>query len=380
MTTKRDYYEILGIEKGASESDIKRAYRAMAMKFHPDKNPGDQDAEEKFKEIGEAYEVLKDPQKRARYDRFGHQDSQRGFSGGFEGFDFDLADALRTFMSEGFGFGDFFGQGTSRRRSSKPRGADLQIRLKLTLEEIATGVDKKIKLRKYVRCDECGGSGAAQGYDKSTCPVCRGTGEVRQVQNTMFGQFVNIGTCSNCHGDGQILAKPCPKCGGDGRIKDDTSIKVKVPAGVATGNYMQQEGQGHAGPRGGSAGNLIILFEEKEHQHFQRHGDDILYELPLSFSQVALGDEVEVPTLNGKSKLHVSAGTQSGKILRMKGKGIPRLHSHGRGDQLVRIVVWTPEKLNEDEKKLFAELAKSERMNPPKDDESFMKKFKDAFF
>ncbi|KPL08436.1 molecular chaperone DnaJ [bacterium SM23_57] len=380
MTTKKDYYDILGLQRGASESDVKKAYRSLAMKYHPDKNPGDREAEEKFKEIGQAYEVLKDPQKRARYDRFGHEDSRGGFDAGFSGFDFDLSDALRTFMSEGFGLGDFFGRSRDQGRTKKQRGSDIQIRLKLSLEEIATGVEKTIKLKKMVRCSLCQGTGAAKGFSKTTCPVCHGSGEMRQVSSHLFGQFVNITTCSNCHGEGQIVSKPCLKCNGEGRVQEETTITVKAPAGVATGNYLQLEGQGNIGRRGGPTGNLIVIFEEKEHPHFERHGDDILYDLHLSFSQAALGDEVEVPTLNGKAKLHIAPGIQSGKILRMKGKGIPRLNSYGHGEQLVRVLVWTPTKLNEKEKQLFRELAESESIHPPKADRSFFKKFRDTFF
>lgn len=380
MTTNRDYYEILGLQKGASESEIKKAYRTLAMKYHPDKNPGDHEAEEKFKEIGEAYEVLKDPQKRAHYDRFGQEGAHAGFGGGFSGFDFDLSDALRIFMSEGFGFSDFFGRGRDEGRVRKQRGSDVQIRLKLSLEEIAAGVEKKIKLKKMVRCSQCQGTGVAKGSNKTTCPVCHGSGEMRQVSNSLFGQFVNITTCSRCHGEGYIISQPCPKCNGNGRVKEDATVKVKVPAGVATGNYLQLEGQGNIGFRGGPTGNLIVLFEEKEHPHFERHGDDVVYDLHLSFSQVALGDEVEVPTLNGKARLYVAPGTQSGKILRMKGKGIPRLSSYSRGEQLVRVLVWTPTKLAEKEKKLFRELAECEQTHPPKADRNFFRKFRDSFF
>jgi molecular chaperone DnaJ len=378
--TKRDYYEVLGVQKSANEEEIKKAYRKLAMEHHPDRNPGDTQSELKFKEIAEAYEILRNPQKRQTYDRFGHG----GLKGGFEGFgaaDFDLADALRTFMSEGFGFGDIFGMGRgwsggSRRR----RGSDLQIKLKLSLEDIAAGVQKKIKLKKLTTCDECGGTGAAAGAGLLECSNCRGSGEVRQVSQSLFGQFVNITACPTCRGEGKVVREPCLACDGGGRKRGDSTVSVEIPAGVASGNYLTLRGEGNVGPNGGPTGDVIVLIEEEEHEYFQRHGDDILYNLPLSFHQVALGDDLEVPTLNGKAKLHFQAGTQTHKILRMRGKGIPHLHSNGRGDQLVRIVVWTPTKLSANDKKLLQELADSEHFGPPKNDRGFFKKMKEAIF
>jgi molecular chaperone DnaJ len=379
MSTKHDYYELLGIQQGATSEEIKKAYRALAMKYHPDRNPGDKQAEEKFKEIGEAYEILKDPQKKAHYDRFGHRDpvASSPFSQ-----DWDLSDALRIFMSEGFGGFDFFGtQSDGRaRRSKKRRGSDLQIKMKLSLEEIATGVDKKIKIRKQVLCPVCQGSGSKKGDSTTTCPTCNGSGEVRQVSNSFFGQFVNITTCSRCGGEGTIIDQPCDKCLGEGRISGEELVSVAVPAGVAAGNYLNLAGKGNVGLRGGPAGDLLVVIDEMEHDYFERHGDDILYSLFLNFSQVALGDSVEVPTLDGKVKLEISAGTQSHKILRLKGKGIPHLRSHGRGDLLVQVIVWTPNKLSAHERKLLEELAVSENMNPSKNDKSFFKKVKETFF
>jgi molecular chaperone DnaJ len=374
---KRDYYEVLGISRDASENDIKKAYRKLAMDYHPDRNPGNKEAEEKFKEASEAYEVLRDTQKRQQYDRFGHNEGGSGRSGFSGGFDFDLSDALRTFMSEGL-FGDFFGSAQGR-GNRKQRGGDLQLRLRLTMEEISTGIEKKIKLKRYINCTECDGIGAQRGTSSVTCPYCKGSGEIRQASRSIFGQFVNITTCSHCGGQGKVIAEPCVVCNGDGRVKGERSINVKIPPGVTTGNYISLSGEGHVGPKGGPAGDAIILIEEEEHDLFERHGDDILYHLYLNFTQVALGDQVEVPTLKNSAKLTIPAGTQSGKILRMKGKGIPHLNGNHVGDELVSVHVWTPTKLTETERKLLQELSTSEGMQPPKGDKSIFQKVKDAF-
>ncbi|MFQ5601813.1 MAG: molecular chaperone DnaJ [bacterium] len=377
--TKRDYYEILGVQRDATVDEIKKEYRKLAMKYHPDRNPGDKEAEEKFKEAAEAYEILKDSQKRQRYDRFGHSGLKGGFDT-FSGFDFDLGDALRTFMSESFGFGDIFGMGRQSGVNRKKRGGDLQLRLALILEEIAMGVQKKIKIKKWILCQECRGSGVAKGASQIICPQCHGSGELRQVSQSLFGQFVNITTCSVCFGQGRVPEEKCHQCRGEGRVQGDGLITVDIPGGVSSGNYITLRGEGNVGPNNGPAGDVIIFIEEKEHEYFERHEDDILYTLPLSFAQVALGTEVEIPTLNGKAKLNIQPGTQTNKILRMRGKGIPRLHGHGKGDQLVKVVVWTPTKLSAHEKKLLEELAKSEHFKPPKNDRSFLKKVKEAIF
>jgi len=373
--TKRDYYEVLGVERGASTDDIKKAYRKLALKYHPDKNPGNHDAEEMFKEATEAYEVLRDKEKRAQYDQFGH--AGVGGAGGAGGFDFsggfDLSDALRAFMRD-FGMGggggfDFFGgsQGGGRRRGgAMSRGRDLQIHLKLSLKEVSHETVKKIKVTRMVPCKECGGSGAARGSERKTCPACNGQGEIKQASRSLFGTFVNVSTCSTCQGEGTIVTDPCGKCNGDGRVKGTSSVEVKIPAGVSTGNYLTLTGQGDSAPRGGVPGDLIIVIEEIEDSIFERHGFDILLDLPVTFSQLALGDKVEIPTLEGKAALRIPAGTHSHKIFRLKGKGIPRLHGHGRGDQLVRLIAWTPQDMTGEEKKAFEELdAKLKEDLPP---------------
>jgi molecular chaperone DnaJ len=370
---KRDYYDVLGVSRGASTDEIKKAYRKQALKYHPDRNPGNKDAEEKFKEATEAYEVLRDSDKRSRYDQFGHAGVTGAGAEGFGGFSggFDLSDALRAFMRDFGGFGgfdDFFGAGTrgrGRGRRAAPRGNDLQVRLALRLGEIAKGVSKKIKVTKLVPCSKCEGSGSNEGSGKETCPTCHGTGEVRQASRSLFGQFINISTCSKCGGEGSIIKNPCPACGGEGRVKGSKSVEVKIPAGVTTGNYITLEGQGDVGPRGGSPGDLVILIEELEHEIFERHGEDILCDLPVSFSQLALGDRIEIPTLDGKAVLKIPPGTHSHKIFRLKGKGIPHLHSYGRGDQLVRLIAWTPQGLSKREREIFEELEKAVKDKPP---------------
>ncbi len=354
---KKDYYEIFGIRREASESEIKKAYRKLAMQYHPDRNPGDKEAEEKFKEAAEAYEILNNPEKRQLYDQYGHRGVDSSFGGGV---DFDISDALRTFM-EGFGgFGDFFGGRRSSGRQQRV-GSDLQLRLALTLEEIAKGVEKNIRIKRLGTCNKCGGTGSESSNGVTTCHMCHGSGEVRQVSRSVFGQFVNVSTCPTCHGEGQIVSQPCSVCRGEGRVRKDEEIKVRIPAGVSTGNYLSRRGEGNKGPRNGPAGDLIILIEEKEHPLFERHGDDVLYELPVGYSQLVMGSEIEVPTLNGKVKLKIPGRTQAGKIFRLKGKGIPELNGFGRGDLLVQVFLYTPDKLNSEEKKLIEKLAEFEK-------------------
>jgi molecular chaperone DnaJ len=379
---KRDYYEVLGLNRGAGEDEIKKAYRKLALQYHPDKNPGNKEAEEKFKEATEAYEVLKDPQKRSTYDQFGH--AGLSGAGGFGGFDFttfDLGDALRAFMRDFGGFGsvfdNFFGTTTQTRQGYR-KGQDLQVKLKLTLEEIATGVEKKIKLKRLQKCNECGGTGAAKGSSKKTCPRCQGAGQIRRVSRSLFGQFVNVTTCDYCNGEGRIIDKPCPECRGDGRTKGESTISVKIPAGVTSGNYIHMRGTGNAGPRGGPAGDVFVLIEEKDHPVFRRRGDDIIHDTMISFTQAALGDEIKIPTLDGDSSLNIPPGTQSGRIFRLRGKGIPHLQGYGKGDELIQVLVWVPSRLSSEEKKLLKELATKENIKPPQGDKSFFDKLKET--
>jgi len=378
-----DYYQTLGVDRNASADQIKRAYRKLALKFHPDRNPEDASAEEKFKQAAEAYEVLSDPEKKSAYDRFGKEGLRGSFSGGgFQWSDFshfqDFEDILGSFFGGGM-FGDLFG--ASRRGGGREvfhRGSDLKVTLKLSLAEMATGVEKTIRVNRMETCDACDGSGAHDADAVKTCASCGGAGQVRQVRRSLFGQFVNLTTCSVCGGRGRIITKPCSKCGGEGRAKGSTTISVKIPPGVRDGNYIPIRGKGNVGPQNGPAGDVIVSLVEKEDEYFQRREDDILCEIPISFSQAALGDEIEIPTLDGSTKLRIPAGTQSGKIFRLKGKGIPHLRSYGSGDQLMVVIVWTPDKLNKEARHLFQKLAELEAIRPPRPGRNFWGKVKDA--
>jgi molecular chaperone DnaJ len=379
VSARRDYYEVLSVAKGATDVEIKRAYRKLAMEFHPDRNPGDHSAEAKFKEATEAYEVLKDPDRRARYDRFGHEAAgpSGGAGAGFDGF--DLSDALRAFMRDfgggGAGFEDFFGGG--QQGPGPRRGQDLRVRLKLSLEEIATGVKKKIQVKRQVKCETCAGSGAQKG-GKKTCSQCGGRGQVRQVQSSFFGQFVNIAPCPRCKGTGEMIEIACLKCRGEGRLTDATTVEVDVPAGVAQDNYIPLRGLGDAGPNGGPAGDLQVLIEEKPHDVFTRDGADLWVELPLGMPKAALGGEIEIPTLDGPVRKSVPAGTQSGRDLKIAGAGLPRLRGRGRGDLIARLRVWTPTRLSAREKQLFEELGSLEAGKTPKPGKGFFDKVRDA--
>ncbi len=389
MTSKRDFYDILGLDRSADEATVKSAYRKKAMQFHPDRNPGNKEAEESFKEATEAYEILKDPDKRRMYDQYGHSGVSQGagfggggYGGGFEGF--DLSDALRAFMRDfgggggGSVFEDLFDLGSGRGRGSRNRGEDLRVRIALTLEEIATGVEKTIKVTRLAGCDVCGGTGIAAGSSKRTCPQCKGAGQVRTMTRTFLGTIQQVSTCSMCRGAGEVIADPCKSCGGEGRVKTPSTVNVKVPAGVASGNYMTIENMGNVGPRGGETGNLMVVFEEIDHNQFTRHSDSIIYQMPISFVTAALGGEVTVPTLTGYEQLSIPAGTQSGKVLKLRNKGIPHLHHSGKGDLLIPITVWVPTKLSSEDKKLLEQLSRAETFKPPKTDKSFFEKLRET--
>jgi molecular chaperone DnaJ len=375
---KRDYYEVLGVAKTASPEEIKKAYRKIAFENHPDRNPGDGAAELRFKEASEAHEVLRDPERRARYDRFGHEAARGAPGGGFDFSGFDLADALRAFMrdfgGDGGGFEDFFGGG---RRGREARAGDhLQVRIQLTLEEIATGVEKKIRVKHLKPCATCDGKG---GKGQTTCTQCQGRGQVRRVQQSLLGQFVNIATCPRCEGEGSVVTEPCKTCGGDGRVSETETVAVQVPAGVANGNFIPLRGLGDAGPRGGPAGDLVVLIEEKPHAMFERDGDDLHVDVPISFVTAALGGKVEVPTLDGAgTTFEVAKGTQSGRVQRLRGLGLPGLRS-GRGDLHVRLVVWVPTKVSGADKKLLEQLRGSDALKPPGPGKSVFERMKDAF-
>jgi molecular chaperone DnaJ len=358
---KRDYYEVLGVDRRATAEQIKKAYRKLALQYHPDRNPGDSTAEEKFKEATEAYEVLRDSERRGLYDQYGHAGvSGRAGADGFgAGMDFDLSDALRAFMRDfgSFGFGDLFGGGErASPRTRHRKGRDLQVRLKLTLEEISTGVEKQIKVNSQVACGACGGSGARPGSRSAVCESCGGSGQIRHVQRSIFGQFVNVTECSRCGGEGKLIAEPCEECRGTGTVRGSETINVKIPAGVSSGNYITISGGGEQGERGGAKGDLYVIIEEVPHEVFERHGNDVLTELPLTVGQLALGTKTEIQTLSGSVLLKVPPGTPSHKVFRLKGKGIPRLNSYGRGDHLVRVVAWVPDRVTGEEKRLLEEL------------------------
>ncbi len=388
--SKRDYYEILGLSKGASADEIKSAYRKLAIKYHPDKNPDNKEAEDMFKEASEAYEVLSNEDKRARYDNFGHQ----GMRGGQDFHQYsninDIFSAFGDIFGGGGGgggsiFDEFFGGG--RRRGSRSRqqgepGSRIRIRIPLTLEEIAKETEKTIKYKRMITCDTCNGSGAKAGSGTQTCSTCNGQGEIRQVSRSMFGQFINVSACPTCNGAGQVIKEKCDVCDGEGRVKADDTVTVTIPAGVEEGNYIPISNKGNAGRRGGPTADLEVVIEEKEHEHFIRQDNDVMLPLTISFPEAALGAEIDVPTLEGSHKLVIKPGTQPGTKLLMKDKGIPNLNGYGRGNQVVLVNVYIPEKLSSKEKSTLKDMAKSETFRPDNTSKGkdFFGKLKDLFF
>ena len=383
--SKRDYYEILGVTKSASADEIKKAYRKVAMQHHPDRNPGDKGAEEKFKEAAEAYEVLSDTDKKAQYDRYGHagvSSNGRGFSGG----GMNMEDIFSQF-GDVFGedlFGSFFGGGGGRSRTSRSRGirgSNLRVKIKLTYEEIAKGVTKNIKVKKHVVCNTCSGSGAKDKASVQNCGTCGGSGQVRRVTNTFIGQMQTVTTCPTCNGEGTTITAKCSVCKGEGRVYGEEAISIEIPAGVQEGMQLNLSNKGNAGERGGMPGDLIILIEEEPHKELQRDGMNVAYDLHISFTDAVFGTQLEVPTIDGRAKIKIPQGTQSGKIFRLKGKGFPAVNSYQKGDQLIHVNVWTPQHVSADEKAMLEKLSHSSNFkpHPDKTDKSFLDKMRELF-
>jgi molecular chaperone DnaJ len=379
---KRDYYEILGVTKVSSTEEIKKAYRKVAMQFHPDRNPGDKAAEEKFKEAAEAYEVLSDTDKKAQYDRYGHAGVSSNGRGGFSGGGMNMDDIFSQF-GDIFGddlFGGFFGQrGRGGQRSRGIRGSNLRIKLKLTYEEIAKGVTKNIKVKKHVVCTTCNGSGAKDKGSVQTCGSCGGSGQVRRVQNTFLGQMQTVTTCPTCGGEGTTITAKCTNCKGEGRVFGEETVSIEIPPGVQEGMQLNINARGNAGERGGSAGDLIILIEEEPHKDLHREGLNVAYDLYISFTDAVFGTQAEVPTIDGRAKIKIPAGTQSGKVFRLKGKGFPAVNSYEKGDQLIHVNVWTPQHTSAEEKTMLEKLSNSANFkpHPDKNEKSFFDKIKD---
>jgi molecular chaperone DnaJ len=381
-----DYYELLGVSRDAGSDEIKKAYRKLALEHHPDRNQGSKEAEERFKEVTEAYEVLRDGEKRALYDRYGEQGLKGGAGpGGFGGFDF--TDAIEVFMRDFGGFGgleDLFrgGRGRGGGPGQGQKGQNLRVRIPLTLSEVVAGVTKRIRVQLLEPCDTCGGNGAAPGTTPEPCRTCGGTGEERVVQRSVFGQFVSVAPCRQCRGEGVVRPEPCPSCHGDGRTRQEREVDVEIPPGVSSENFITLRGQGHSGSRGGSRGDVVVLLDVEEDPRLQREGANLFMDLAVTFAQAALGDEVTVPTVDGEAELQIPAGVQSGTVLRLRGRGLPELHGRGRGDQLVRIHVWTPGDLTREQQELFRQLREKESPAPDPGDrkgKGFWSKVKEAF-
>ncbi len=382
---KRDYYEVLGVEKSASADEIKKAYRKMAIKYHPDKNPGDKEAEEKFKEAAEAYDVLSNPDKKQRYDQFGHAGMGGAASGGFNAGGFSMEDIFSQFGDIfgghfGGGFGGFGGFGGGRSPRVQ-RGSDIRIRVKLSLKEIVHGVEKKVRINKMVQCSECHGKGAVSEADIKTCDTCHGSGVVTKVVQTMFGQMQSQGVCPTCNGEGKIIAKACKKCNGSGLVKDSEEISFKIPAGVAQGMQLTVQGKGNAAKSGGINGDLLVLIEEEPDKELQRDGNDLIYSLFIGVPDAILGTTAEVPSVDGKLRIKIEPGTQSGKMLRLRGKGIPDINGYGAGDLLVYVQVWIPKSTSAEERKMLEKMKESANFSPKptSDDKNFFDRLKRMF-
>ena len=372
---KQDFYDVLGVARDSSEADIKKAYRKLAMECHPDRNNGDKSAEERFKLVTEAYEVLRDPDKRAAYDRYGHQGMRGAGAAGFDSMHFDLSEALMVFMRDfgigsAGGFENLFGGGGGGHRDRR-RGHDIKVGLKLTLAEVASGTTKTVRIKSLESCPECSGTGAKPGTAPVKCGTCGGSGEVRRQAQSLFGQFLTVSPCPTCAGEGTVVRDPCGRCGGDGRVKGEKTIQIDVPAGVADHHYLTLRGQGVPGPRNGPHGDLIAVLDIKEDPRFERHGDDLVYDLGITFTQAALGSEVQVPTPFGQTMLRIEPGTQTGMAYRLRAKGLPRLGEGGHGDLHVRIHVWTPTKLSAEQRKVLEKLREIEDAPPEKESGKF---------
>ena len=362
-----DYYEILGVPRTADTEEIKKAYRQLALRYHPDRNSGSKEAEERFKEVTEAYEILRDPEKRAAYDRYGEQGVRgRAGPGGYGHFDF--ADALEVFMRDFGGFSgldDIFGMGGARaQRMASRKGQTMRLRLQLTLQDVAHGAKRKLRVSLLDACDACGGTGSEAGSAPTACSVCGGSGEERHVQRSVFGQFVSVQPCRRCGGEGQVIAKVCPECSGEGRTRVDREVEVEVPPGVTSENFITLRGRGSVGPRGGPRGDLVVLLEVQEDPRFMRDGSDLVHELPVTFGQAALGAEMDVPTVDGTARVTIPAGVQSGELLRLRGLGLPHLEGRGRGDEIIRVLVWTPEDLTSAQAEALRRLREVESQAP----------------